>query len=163
LSDRLKWELKNNIRIEDLVREEVAKTRINGEIFERKKQFELSAAALKKEVPDFDEVAKSDIVMSIYGNSSNRLPDIIEGMDDGPKIAYYLGNNIDVAAKLAELPPEKLVPELIKLTGKINATTKKNNTSKTPINPVQGTSAVGLHKKTHEMTTDEWMSYRNKR
>jgi hypothetical protein len=159
----LKWELKNNIRIEDLVREEVAKTRINGEIFERKKQFELSAAALKKEVPDFDEVAKSDIVMNIYGNSSNRLPDIIEGMDDGPKIAYYLGNNIDVAAKLAELPPEKLVPELIKLTGKINATTKKNNTSKIPINPVQGTSAVGLHKKTHEMTTDEWMSYRNKR
>jgi len=164
LSTRLKWELDNNINIKDLIREEVYKTRDIEDTTIRKKQFESNAMMLKKELPDFDEVAKSDIMLNIYRNSINKLPDILESMETGPQLAYYLGNNIDIASRLSELPPEKLVSELVKLHNKIDVKQKKTSSSSTkPISPVIGNSNAGFSKKTYEMTTEEWLAHKNKK
>ena len=148
----------------DLVKWEIRNQNLTESVLERKKQFDIEAQKLKSQVQDFDAVAKSDIMMNIYNNSNNDLASIIEGMDNGPQIAYYLGKNVDVAYKLASMPTPSLVTELIKLQSKAEKTyDKKLSNASQPINPIKTTSATSVEKNPDEMTYQEWLKWRGKK
>jgi len=162
MRDRIKWELKSNIKIDELIRQEIRSAKEMEEIGDRKKRFEINVSKVKSEYPDFEDIARSDIMLSIYNNSSNGIADVLEDLEEGPKIAYYLGNNIDIAHKMASLPPSKLVAELVKLTSKTDMKPNIGGNSAPPINPVSGGSVRGNTKKTWELSTDEWLELQKK-
>src|SRR4030042_3864388 len=163
LADLVKWELKNQ-NLSETIQKELLKHKQTESVLERKKQFDIQAQKLKSQVQDFDSVAKSDIMMNIYSNSNNDLASIIEGMENGPQIAYYLGKNIDVAYNLATMPTSSLVTELIKLQSKAEKTyEKKLSNANEPIKPIKTTSSTAMEKNPDEMSYQEWLKWRNKK
>ena len=106
---------------------------------ERINNFEQRASTFRATQADFDEVAKSPQVSDIYGKAPH-LADIVESSEAGPEIAYYFGNNPDVAANIASMPPYKAAIEIGKLEAKVLTAPKPKNITQapTPINPVGG-------------------------
>ena len=162
LSDLVKWEISQQ-NLSDKVREEINKTRQYESIMERKKKFDEESFKLKKELPDFDTVARSEHMMSIYNNAQNDMASIIEGMDNGPQIAYYLGNNTDVAYKLASMHTSELVPELMRLS-KLAAPkgSKKISNANSPISPVNSLTSDITEKNPDDLSYEDWKKWRMK-
>ena len=92
-----------------------------------------------KTTPDFHEVLNdaSDVPMS------PEIGEVCMESDVGPKLAYYLANNIDEVERINALPQGRRYVELGKLEAKLadaGASTKKTVVSKAPapITPVTG-------------------------
>jgi hypothetical protein len=111
-------------------------------IHQRTQQFENRAMKLRETVPDFDIIAKDPRVGGIY-NSTPELAELIESSAQGPKIAYYLGKNIDVASKLAAKPLPEMALEIARLEFIASQKEKHKKTSApTPIDTITGSTVT---------------------
>jgi len=106
---------------------------------ERTNRFEERASTFKAKQTDFDEIAKSPEISHIYGQAPH-LADIVESSEAGPEIAYYFGNNPDIAANIGSMSPYQAAIEIGKLEAKVLTAPKPKNITQapTPIQPVGG-------------------------
>lgn len=73
-----------------------------------------------KTVPDFYEVTMSESL-----DVSGTMVDEIERSDIGPELVYYLGKNIDEAARIARMPERSAIREMVLLENKLKAAKEK--------------------------------------
>jgi len=73
-------------------------------------KFRASEAKLREEVEDYEDVAYTAPI-------HDHVAELVMAMDEGPRIAYYLGKNPETAARLSALPPLDAAKEL----GRIDA------------------------------------------
>lgn len=101
------------------------------------------AAAAKAELPDFDSVlANSTAPMS------QAMAEVIKESDLGPKVAYHLAQNPDVAARLSGLSPTQAAREIGRIEASLSAPKpvpeKRTTSAPTPPTPIgSGRSTVG--------------------
>ena len=117
------------------------------------------ANAAKAEMPDFDEVmASSSAPMSAA------MAEAIKESDIGPKVAYHLAQNPDVAARLANLSPTSAAREIGKLEATLSAAkapapAPRVTTAPRPATPIgSGRSAEGDPSK---MSMADYETWRN--
>jgi hypothetical protein len=77
---------------------------------ERIAKFKDSEVKFKAEIDDYEDVAH-------YARIDDHVADMVMDMDEGPRIAYYLGKNPDIAAKLNRMSGHAVGIEL----GRIDA------------------------------------------
>jgi hypothetical protein len=106
---------------------------------ERINNFAQKANVFRAEKADFDEVANAPEIAKVYGQAPH-LADIVESSEAGPEIAYYFGNNPDIAAKIGSMPPYQAAIEIGKLEAKVQTAPKPKNITQapTPISTVGG-------------------------
>lgn len=84
--------------------------------------------------PDFHEVIEKEVF-------TPRMTELVQSSEHGPELAYYLGNNPEVALKIADMDdvsPAEAMREIIKLEQQFAIKPNKKNVSKAaePISPV---------------------------
>ena len=105
-------------------------------------------------------VTKYDDFAEVTGDFELATPALYEMMeaDNGPDIAYYLGQHPDEADRIASLSVSSQIRAIGRLEAKLAATPPKPKTpsgAPEPIKPVGGSSGV-VEKKLSEMTQDEF-------
>lgn len=118
--------------------------------------FQRRADKLRAEAEDFDEVVESTPFTPYMRKT-------IAQSDNGPAVAYYLGQNKEIAEKLCSLSPDKQIYELGKLETKILLAkeTKKVSAAPKPISPV-GMGGGAKEKDPSDMSDDEWYAWEKK-
>lgn len=101
--------------------------------------------------PDYE-----DVVMNDELQISVPMSQAILEAEDGPAIAYYLGNNPEVAERLAKLSPAQAVYEIGKISTRISNPPKPRAE---PIRPLAARNPVGP-KDPSEMSMDEYAAHR---
>lgn len=134
---------------------------------QRDASFASRSKEFAKTVDDFDEVVKSD-----YLTITPDMAEVIKESDDGPALAYHLGKNPDVAAKIAQLPPIVAARELGKIEARLafaREQAKDKPVSKAPPPPprVEGTNPATSVKpdspeSDNALSDAEWTRLRNK-
>lgn len=136
------WTVKSAIHQNEVSRrDESAKRFSERKAQERGADFDERADVFKDTTEDFDNVAKSPEMLRLYSDVPH-LVEIIEGNEKGPEIAYYLGNNPDVAVKLARLSPYAAAAEVGKLEVKLSREPKPRAVSQAPT-PITSTGGGG--------------------
>lgn len=122
---------------------------------ERVSSWQEKRSAFMKDHPDFEDVAESDDV-----KISPAMTEILLEADNGPELAYALGKDPELSAKIASLPPAKAALEMGKLAVSVEAA-KKPKVSKTPppAKPI-GSRANAGPKSPDEMSMDEYAAMR---
>jgi len=116
------------------------------------------AEAVKAELPDFDQVMASSTAPM-----SHAMAEAIKGSDIGPKVAYHLAQNPEVAAKLSRLEPMAAAREIGRLEASLSVKAeappapKRITSAPTPPTPVgSGRSTVGDPGKMSQADYMEW-------
>jgi hypothetical protein len=114
--------------------------------------FNKSAAPLRIEYPDFDEVT----ARPVFTDSMRRA---IFSLDEGALVAYELGKNPALAEKIKVLPLEKQLYEISKLERKLTLVRKVRVKSGTPdpLHPITGRTKKEVNP--DEMSTGAWMEW----
>jgi hypothetical protein len=68
-------------------------------------KFREREAALRGEIEDYEDVAYTAPI-------HDHVADLVMSMDEGPRVAYFLGKNPETAARLSSLPPLEAAKEL---------------------------------------------------
>jgi hypothetical protein len=76
----------------------------------------------------------------------------------GPEIAYALGKNLDVAYELANMDP---ISAGMRLAEIMNRAPRKTGNAPQPIRPLSQAGSTPIRKTTAEMSTEEFIRYRN--
>ena len=93
---------------------------------------------------------------------SSAMAEVIAESDIGPKLAYHLADNRDLAARIAAMSPVQAARELGKIEAKLAAPASKP-VSKAPPPPPKIASAEGeVDKDPDKMPVDEWVRWREK-
>lgn len=111
-----------------------------------------------RENPDFFQVTTSDQV-----TITQEMSDIIVDSETGPKLAYYLGKNPNLAMEIARLPSHLQYKEMGRLEYEINSKAPpapQTTQAPAPIKPVGTNSNVS--KEPSEMSYDEFVTWRQK-
>jgi hypothetical protein len=106
------------------------------------------------EMPDYVEVAESpdlQIRMPMAG--------AIVMADNGPQIAYHLGKNPDIAARIAALPANQQVFEMGILAASLKGKKPEVSNAPAPIKPLGG-HADAVSKAPHEESMEEYAARR---
>ena len=74
-------------------------------------KFREREAKFRAEAEDYEDIA--------YMAPINDIVDVVMAMDEGPRIAYYLGKNPETAARINSLPPHLAAVELGRLDAKL--------------------------------------------
>ncbi|HEX7114972.1 MAG TPA: hypothetical protein VF193_07555 [Steroidobacter sp.] len=129
----------------------------------RRDSFRSRSAEFAKTVPDFDAVAFAP-ELPITAD----MAEVIQESEDGPALLYHLGKNPEIAERIAKLPPKAAARELGRIEARLAyereaAEAGKPKVSKAPPPPpkVDGSNAV-VEKDPDEMTTEEWLKWREK-
>ena len=97
------------------------------------------------ENPDYEEVAEADDLQISQALGVALLEANDETPGEGPKLAYYLGQNPDEAARLSKMSPARAAMELGRIAARFDAPAKpapnpnptpKDKRAPAPINPV---------------------------
>lgn len=75
-------------------------------------KFKELESKFKTEIDDYEDVAH-------YARIDDHVANLVVAMDDGPRIAYYLGKNPDAAARLNSLPDNLAAIELGRIDQKL--------------------------------------------
>lgn len=108
-------------------------------------------ATFEADHPDFEDVVYQDDV-----KISPPMSQAILEAEDGPAIAYYLGQNPEVAERLSKLSPAQAVYEIGKISTRISNPPKPKPE---PIRPLAARNSAGP-KDPSEMSMDEYAVYR---
>lgn len=121
---------------------------------EARTAFNARMETFKTETPDFEAVAFADNVTISPVMAMN-----IQRMDNGPHVAYHLGKNPEIAAKIAAMTAPEQVFEMGKLSASVT-TERRSNVSKAPppISTIGSRSTAT--KRPEEMSGDEYYAYR---
>lgn len=116
--------------------------------------FEKRKVAFLKDHPDYEDVAEAN---PEDGGPSITLPmrDMIIADDDGPAIAYFLGQNPDESERIAALTPIQQVAALGRIAARLNAK-PSTPTKPSPINPLKTGSGNATRKSPDEESMDEY-------
>lgn len=115
------------------------------------------AEAAKAEMPDFDEVMAGSTAPMTHA-----MAEAIKGSDIGPKVAYHLAKNPEVAAKLSRLEPMAAAREIGRIEASLSTAAapppaKRITSAPTPPTPVgSGRSTVGDPGKMSQADYMEW-------
>lgn len=124
--------------------------------------FENRAEKLRRELPDFDAVAKAPEMIQLYNHPQMApIVDALHESEVGPQLAYYLGKNPGVAYHLANLPWPSAIRELGRLEAKVTTETasKKISQAPEPINPI-GAGTNITERAPEEMSPSEFAAWR---
>ena len=83
------------------------------------------------------------------------IVDAIQADEKGPELAYYLGKNLDVADKVAGMPPIVAALELGKISAKLSSG-KPTKLTKAPAPVKQAGAGGGVRKDEKDMTMEEF-------
>lgn len=124
-------------------------------VTERVTSWQDKRTAFMKDHPDFEDVAESDDV-----KISPAMTELLLEADNGPELAYALGKDPELSAKIASLSPAKAALEMGKFAASVEAA-KKPKVSKTPppAKPI-GSRANAGQKSPDEMSMDEYAAMR---
>jgi len=157
MEDKIQWEVKK------------ATQKIEGEIEGRflarteneyadniHTNFVNKAAEKYQDIDSFYDTVYGGELQQIYSEVP-QLKLLVEGLDNGPEMAMYLAKNTDVAHRLINLPPYKLVPEMIKLQSSVSTNNNnKTNNNHTPINPVKSSKTPIKGQDPDKMSYADW-------
>lgn len=105
---------------------------------DQKKDFLKANPDFLTEHPDFEEVTGADDV-----KISLAMAESITEQDNGPTIAYYLGQNKEEADRIAGLTPLRQAVEITKISQKLAGEAKpKTSKAPPPVKPLGGTNAA---------------------
>lgn len=124
--------------------------------------FENRAEKLRRDLPDFDAVAKAPEMIELYRHPQmTPIVDALYESEVGPRLAYYFGKNPGEAYRLANLPWQSALRELGRLEAKIvtETVTRKVSQAPDPINPI-GAGANITEKSPEEMSPSEFAVWR---
>lgn len=112
----------------------------------------LKVQAFRKEAPDFDEV-----VSNTPSPLTDSMKSFILESDQGPRLAYYLGQHSDEARQIAELTPSGAARKLTLIEAGFQA-----NVTKTPppISPTGARQTPGVRALTDITSSEEFMKRR---
>jgi chromosome segregation ATPase len=146
----------DRIRAEQASANEVsAQDARQAELNGKKQAFEENLSTKREHFQDFEDVAYGHQFMDMD------LAEQIFEMDKGPEVAYFLGANLDEAARIHALNPVQRARELTKLEFQTEALNPKIvSDAPNPINTL-GNSEVVLTDP-EKMSADEWRTWRNK-
>lgn len=164
LKAHTKWTVKSELHEnKEAERLESAKKSSERQAQDRRKAFGKRAYEFMETTPDFQKVAMSPEMIDLYSNYAKHLGEAIESSEKGPEIAYYLGNNPDIAIKLADMLPTQAAIEIGKLEVKLSEQPAPRAVSKAPdpITPVGGNQGI-TEKAPTEMTDAEFAAWRKK-
>lgn len=115
-----------------------AKESEDAEIREVYDSYNKRVAEFSAEHDDFEEVV---------GREDVKIPQAVQlavvEMENGPEVAYFLANNLDVCKALGEMRPIRAVVEIGKIAAKLASPSPKQKPASTapePIRPVSGTA-----------------------
>jgi hypothetical protein len=103
--------------------------------------------------PDFQAVISNPAIPI-----SKDMADVFMESDQGPAIAYHLGKNPDVAARISRMPPRKMTLAIGRLERDVAASKPKPTKAPTPPSPVGGQQPSA---DIADMTIEEFMAKRN--
>lgn len=133
----------------------------------RKASFATRSTEFAKTVKDFESVAY-DRNLPISAD----MAEVIQDSEDGPALLYYLGNNRDIAEKVAQLPPKAAARELGKIEARLAFEREKakpvtvSNAPPPPPKVAGADPGNGTVKpddvESDNLSDDEWAKRRNK-
>lgn len=80
----------------------------------RFRKFQEREIAFEKETKDYRDVAH-------YAPISNEVAEIIQDLESGPELAYFLGKNRDIALTINDLPPHIAAVELGRIDARLTS------------------------------------------
>jgi hypothetical protein len=102
----------------------------------------------------------------VYDPGLPMSPAMVEAIaesDIGPRVAYYLAENPDVARKIANMTPTQAAREFGKLEVKLSTAAPVKAVSKAPPPPPKiDASEPEIEKDPDKMSTTEWLKWREK-
>lgn len=118
--------------------------------------FNKSAAPVRIEHPDFDEITARPVFTKVMQRA-------VLNLKDGALVAYEIGRNPELAEKFKVLTPEKVMYEMTKLEHRLTLVqkTKKKSVTPNPIKPLGGLTKI--EKDPDKMDIKEWMVWDKKR
>lgn len=93
--------------------------------------FEERAEKASEKYPDFEAVARNPSLPI-----TPHMAEFISLSESGPEIAYHLGKNPSVSARIAQMSPIGAARELARIETELNAPKPKASNAPDPINPV---------------------------
>ncbi len=134
------------------------KEREQQTVAQQQKAFQDRARELAKSKPDYWDVAHSDSTPV-----SPTMASIIRASDKGPEVLYHLGKNPDLAARMYHMGETEAALEIGRLEARLAMPQPKTTTSAPePLNTLGGGSGKPTDKDPDDMTTEEWVRWRNK-
>lgn len=122
---------------------------------QKQQTFVENAQKMQADAPDFWQVATTFPM-------SDAMEEAILDSEQGPQVAYHLGQHPEQATRIAQMSPYAAAREIGRLEQKLSIPTKPATTSAPdPVKPVGG-SGEGRTKTPDQMSTKEWMAWRNK-
>lgn len=135
---------------------------------QREASFKSRVSEFAKTVSDYEEVV-TDPSLPI----SQAMAEVIKESDDGPALAYHLGKNPEIAARLAQLPPVAAARELGKIEARLayerEKAKEKPVVSKAPPPPPQIAAGDATPKisstdpESDRLSDEEWIKAERKR
>lgn len=150
----------------EAARQEFRQEREREHSQQRQTSFATKESEFSKTVDDYDAVTRDPRL-----RITNEMAEAIASSDDGPALAYHLGKNTEVAAKIAQLPPIVAARELGRIEAQLayeRDKAKDKPVSKAPPPPpkVEGVDpAVTIRADSPDsdkLSTDDWLKKRNK-
>lgn len=105
--------------------------------------------------PDYADVAESDDLKISVPMAAAIMED-----EDGPGIAYYLGQNPDEAERISQLSPNRAIAELGRIAARLNAKPVVS-TKPAPIKPLNTGTSPATRKSADEESMEEYAARRN--
>jgi hypothetical protein len=120
-------------------------------------KFKELESKFKTEIDDYEDVA-------YYARIDNHVANLVMAMDEGPRIAYYLGKNPEVAARINSLPDNLAAVELGRIDAKLafeREQAKAKPVSKAPPPPPKiDATEPAIEKDPTQMTDKEFAKWR---
>jgi hypothetical protein len=120
-------------------------------------KFKELESKFKTEIDDYEDVA-------YYARIDNHVANLVMAMDEGPRIAYYLGKNPEVAARINALPDNLAAVELGRIDAKLafeREQAKAKPVSKAPPPPPKiDATEPAVEKDPSQMTDKEFAKWR---
>jgi hypothetical protein len=137
------------LREEDSQRSQAEKRKV------AESNFQKQVKAVSAKYDDFEEVAFSQDVPV-----SEAMAEVIAESDVGAELAYYLGKNLEIASRIAQLSPLAAAREIGKLEAKLSQQPSKETKAPPPIEPVGQRGKVS--EDPDKMSVEDWLKWRQK-
>lgn len=115
-------------------------------------------AAGKEEFGDFDTSLKT---FQMLGGIPKDLLDVVTEMPNAHKVLYTLGKDLDLAERVAKMPPTKMALELARIEANmVRPVVREVSKAPRPVTPIDGVSRA--NEDPEKMSTESWMEWRSK-
>lgn len=146
-----KAEIQAELRAERLAQDQAVESEMAEQ---RRAEVQAKMAEARVRYPDFDAVAFNQNLPI-----TEVMAEVISESDKAADLAYYLGKNPAIAAKVAGMSPLAAARELGRIESTLSAP-KKMSSAPDPIKPIAGKHSEAVTDP-NKLDIDEWMKWRN--